>query len=167
MNRITNHLPLHLLRPALGYLAFAVVIATVTATFLAPSTASATIAAPAHVGPSCEPSPETGLEARAAKETKTPAKAKKTRKSASKKNLTGKLNINTATSEQLQLLPGVGPAKADRVVAFRKANGAFKRVKDLRRVKGFGYKSLQKLEKYLATSGATTLQASSEATASK
>jgi competence protein ComEA len=163
MNRIKNHLPLHLLRPALAYLAFAVVIATITATFLAPSTASATIAAPADTAPSCEP---TVLEARAAKKTAA-AKAPAKKRSTSKKNLTGKLNINTATSEQLQLLPGVGPAKADRVVAYRKSNGPFKRVKDLRRVKGFGYKSLQKLEKHLATSGATTLQASSDPTAAK
>lgn len=166
MNRIKTNL--HLLRPALAYLAFAVVVATITATFLAPSTASATIAAPSDTGPSCEP---TTLEARAAKKTaaaaKAPAPAKKNKKSTSKKNLTGKLNINTATSQQLQLLPGVGPSKAERVVAYRKANGAFKRVKDLRRVKGFGYKSLQKLEKYLATSGQTTLQAGSDATASK
>ena len=164
MNRIKNHLPLHLLRPAVAYLAFAVVIATITATFLAPSTASATIAAPADTAPSCEP---TVLEARAAKKTPAAAKAPAKKKSTSKKNLTGKLNINTATSEQMQLLPGVGPAKADRVVAYRKSNGPFKRVKDLRRVKGFGYKSLQKLEKHLATSGPTTLQAGSDPTATK
>ena len=42
----------------------------------------------------------------------------------SRKEMTGKLNLNTATEEQLMLLPSVGPAKADRIVAWRKKNGA-------------------------------------------
>src|SRR6187549_90148 len=63
-----------------------------------------------------------------------------------KKAVTGKLNLNTATAEQLMLLPGVGPSKAELVVAFRGKHGPFKRVADLRKVKGFGYKTLKKLE---------------------
>ena len=72
-------------------------------------------------------------------------------------NLTGKLNLNTATELQLMMLPTVGPAKADRVVAWRKKNGGFKRVADLRRVKGFGYKTFKRLEPYLDIRGDTTL----------
>lgn len=72
-------------------------------------------------------------------------------------SLSGKLNLNSATSDQLQLLPGVGPSKADRIVAWRKKNGAFKRVADLRKVKGFGYKTLKKLEAYLDVKGDNTL----------
>lgn len=75
------------------------------------------------------------------------------------KSVSGKLNLNTATAEQLVLLPGVGPSKADRVVAFRAKYGPFKRVADLRRVKGFGYRSLKKLEPYLDIKGDTTLRA--------
>jgi competence ComEA-like helix-hairpin-helix protein len=75
----------------------------------------------------------------------------------SHKDLTGKLNLNTATEEQLMLLPAVGPAKADRIVAWRKKNGGFKRVADLRHVKGFGYKSFKKLEPFLDIKGDTTL----------
>jgi competence ComEA-like helix-hairpin-helix protein len=75
----------------------------------------------------------------------------------SKKELSGKLNLNTASEEQLQLLPTVGPAKAERIVAWRKKNGSFKRPADLRKVKGFGYKTLKRLEPYLDISGETTL----------
>lgn len=77
--------------------------------------------------------------------------------SRAKRELTGKLNLNTATEEQLQLLPTVGPAKAERIVAWRKKNGGFKRPADLRKVKGFGYKTLKRLEPYLDVSGETTL----------
>ena len=77
----------------------------------------------------------------------------------SHKELTGKLNLNTATEEQLMLLPSVGPAKADRIVAWRKKNGAFRRTADLRRVKGFGYKTFKRLEPFLDIKGDTTLAA--------
>jgi len=75
------------------------------------------------------------------------------------KQISGKLNLNTANEEQLQLLPTVGPAKAERIVAWRAKNGGFKRVADLRRVKGFGYKTFKKLEPYLDIKGDTTLSA--------
>lgn len=71
--------------------------------------------------------------------------------------LTGKLNLNTATEDQLMLLPTIGPAKAERIVAWRKKNGSFRRIADLRRVKGIGYKSFRKLEPYLDVQGPTTL----------
>lgn len=75
----------------------------------------------------------------------------------SKQSVTGKLNLNTATEDQLMLLPSVGPAKAERIVAWRKKNGGFKRVADLRRVKGFGYKTFKRLEPLLDIKGETTL----------
>ena len=75
------------------------------------------------------------------------------------KQLSGKLNLNAANEEQLQLLPTVGPAKAERIVAWRSKNGGFKRIADLRRVKGFGYKTFKKLEPYLDIKGDTTLTA--------
>ena len=75
------------------------------------------------------------------------------------KQLTGKLNLNTANEDQLQLLPTVGPAKAERIIAWRAKNGGFKRTADLRRVKGFGYKTFKKLEPFLDIKGDTTLAA--------
>ena len=74
-----------------------------------------------------------------------------------KKELTGKININTATEDQLMLLPTVGPAKAERVVTWRKKNNGFKRIADIRRVKGFGYKTFKRLEPYLDIKGDTML----------
>jgi competence ComEA-like helix-hairpin-helix protein len=74
-----------------------------------------------------------------------------------KKEVTGKLNLNTATEEQLMLLPSVGPSKAERVVTWRKKNGGFKRTADIRRVKGFGYKTFKRLEPFLDIRGDTTL----------
>lgn len=77
-----------------------------------------------------------------------------------KKSVTGKLNLNTATVEQLVLLPGIGPSKAEQIVSFRGKHGPFKRVADLRKVKGFGYKTLKKLEPFLDVKGETTLAGS-------
>lgn len=73
------------------------------------------------------------------------------------KTLRGKLNLNTATEAELVMLPGVGPAKARRIIESRTKEGRFRRVRDLRRVKGIGAKTLQKLEPYLTVEGTTTL----------
>ncbi len=67
------------------------------------------------------------------------------------------VNVNSATVEQLQLLPNVGPALAQRIVEHREQNGQFKAAEDLMLVKGIGEKSFEKLRPYVATSGATTL----------
>ena len=80
-----------------------------------------------------------------------------TRAKSAHKELSGKLNLNTASEDQLMVLPSVGPAKAERIVTWRKKNGGFKRTADLRRVKGFGYKTFKKLEPYLDIKGDTTL----------
>jgi competence protein ComEA len=69
---------------------------------------------------------------------------------------TGTVNLNEASEEQLQLLPGVGPAKAAAIVAWRTKHGRFKKLDDLTRVKGFGRKTLQKLRTSLALTGPTT-----------
>lgn len=69
----------------------------------------------------------------------------------------GVVNVNTATSEQLQLLPGIGPALAERIIAFREANGPFEKADELVAVRGIGEKSLTKLRPYVVTSGTTNL----------
>jgi competence protein ComEA len=70
----------------------------------------------------------------------------------------GVVNLNTASEEELQLLPGVGASKASAIVAWRKKYGGLKKVDDLTKVKGFGHKSLKKLRPYLAVSGETTMK---------
>lgn len=80
-----------------------------------------------------------------------------TRAKPSRKALEGKLNLNTATVDQLMALPAVGPAKAERIVTWRKKQGGFKRIADLRRVKGFGYKTFKRLEPFLDVAGENTL----------
>jgi competence protein ComEA len=60
-----------------------------------------------------------------------------------------KLDLNTATGPELDRLPGIGPAKALRILEFRARHGGFKRLIDLRRVKGFGKKTVDRLAPYL------------------
>ncbi len=71
----------------------------------------------------------------------------------------GKVNINTASAQQLQMLPGVGPSLADRIVEYRKANGDFKSIEQLALVRGIGEKKCEALKPYLGLSGETTLAA--------
>ncbi len=69
---------------------------------------------------------------------------------------TGVVNLNTATPKQLAWLPGIGPSRAQRIVAYR-AKHPFKKVLHLARVKGIGLKTVRRLRPYLAVRGATTL----------
>jgi competence protein ComEA len=55
------------------------------------------------------------------------------------------VNLNSASEEQLQTLPGVGPSRAKAIVAFRAAHGGFTSVSQLMRIKGFGRAMLQRL----------------------
>ena len=64
------------------------------------------------------------------------------------------VNINTATKDELIALQGIGPAKAQAIVDYRKQNGPFKSVDDLRNVKGIGAKRLEKLRADITVGGA-------------
>jgi len=70
----------------------------------------------------------------------------------------GVVNVNSATAEELALLPGVGPTKAQAIIRYRTEHGAFKRVEDLAAVKGIGEKGLEKLRPHVALEGKTTAQ---------
>jgi competence ComEA-like helix-hairpin-helix protein len=70
---------------------------------------------------------------------------------AKKKPPPAPINLNTATSEELQLVPGIGPATADKILQMRKSYGAFKSVDDLLAIRGIGAKRLEKMRKYLTT----------------
>jgi len=56
-----------------------------------------------------------------------------------------KLNINTATAEQLQLLAGIGPVLAQRILDYRQENGEFRSVSELTMVKGIGLSLLDQI----------------------
>lgn len=73
-------------------------------------------------------------------------KSRKSRKSksASNKSDTFRININTATVDQLQSLKGIGPKTAARIIAHRKRVGGFKSLEDLLQIKGIGPKTLNK-----------------------
>lgn len=53
-----------------------------------------------------------------------------------------KININTATAEELETLKGIGPAKAEAIVSYREQNGPFSSVEELVNVTGIGEKTL-------------------------
>ena len=57
----------------------------------------------------------------------------------------GKINLNTATSEQLQTISGIGAKRAEDIVAYRESHGGFQSVGDLKNVSGIGDKTLDKI----------------------
>lgn len=64
------------------------------------------------------------------------------------------VNINTATVEELESVKGIGPSKAKAIVDYRSKNGPFKSLDDLKEVKGFGDKSVDKLRGELSAGDA-------------
>lgn len=73
------------------------------------------------------------------------------------------VNLNTATVEQLDAVKGIGTGKAKAIVEYRNKNGQFKSVDDLKNVKGFGAKSVDKLRSELSISGDSTVPAAAPA----
>ena len=68
----------------------------------------------------------------------------------SKKDFKGTVHLNTASAEQLMQLTGVGPKMAERILAYRKANGPFSSIAQLTEVKGIGPKKFEKMRAHLA-----------------
>ncbi|MBN1933873.1 MAG: helix-hairpin-helix domain-containing protein [Anaerolineae bacterium] len=63
----------------------------------------------------------------------------------------GVVNINEATLEQLDTLPGIGPAIAERIIKYRAENGPFEIAEDLMNVKGIGPTTFEKLKDKITT----------------
>ena len=61
-----------------------------------------------------------------------------------------RININTATSQELQTLPRIGPALAQRIIEYRQIAGGFSTVDDLTNVRGIGEKTLEKIRHLVA-----------------
>jgi comEA protein len=63
--------------------------------------------------------------------------------------LTIQISVNAASSEELETLPGIGPALAARIIEYRHTHGNFERLEDLKNVRGIGKKLFAKIEPYL------------------
>jgi comEA protein len=61
-------------------------------------------------------------------------------------SIDGKININTASADELGLLPGIGPAYAERIVDYRIDNGPFPSTADVQNVTGIGPKTFEKIK---------------------
>ena len=60
-------------------------------------------------------------------------------------SIINKININTADKNELTKITGIGPSKAEKIIAFREMNGRFKSKEDLLQIKGIGKKTLEKI----------------------
>ncbi len=65
----------------------------------------------------------------------------------------GKININTASAEELSMLPGIGITYAERIVEYRTKHGPFLSVEDLTNVKGIGDSRFEAIKEYVTVGG--------------
>jgi comEA protein len=65
------------------------------------------------------------------------------------KSILTKVKVNSASVEELVLLPGIGKKTAEKIIEYRKSNGKFNSANDLLNVSGIGEKKLEKIKSYL------------------
>lgn len=65
----------------------------------------------------------------------------------------GPVNINTATQDELEGLPGIGPAIAQRIILYRETNGAFTSIEDIQKVEGIGQKKFEAIMYLITVAG--------------
>ena len=73
------------------------------------------------------------------------------------------VNINSATKEQLETLDGIGPVKAQAIIDYRKKNGPFKTLEDLKKVDGIGDATFDKVRKDIMLTGTTKVDSPAKA----
>jgi len=72
------------------------------------------------------------------------------------------VNLNTASKAELEAVKGIGPKKAEAIIDYRKKNGSFRTVDELKNVKGFGDKSVANMRSELAVNGAAPAKANAK-----
>jgi competence protein ComEA len=88
----------------------------------------------------------------------TPARARGSVVKPARATASSPVNLNTATTNDLQTLPGIGKSTAARILEYRQKNGGFRKIEDLMNVKGIGEKSFLKLKPLITlTAKATAL----------
>lgn len=86
------------------------------------------------------------------KQSKTTEKSQNTTSistNATGKNQNTKVNINTATQTELETLPGIGPSTASKIVSYRKENGKFKSIEEIKKVNGIGESKYKKIKELI------------------
>ncbi|KIG13676.1 Competence protein [Enhygromyxa salina] len=71
--------------------------------------------------------------------------------------LEGQVNINTASAAELELLPGIGPSIAARIISYRETH-KYQQRNNIMRIRGIGQKTFAKIKDYLIVEGETTLR---------
>jgi competence protein ComEA len=76
---------------------------------------------------------------------------------AEKSQLEGVVNLNTASADELRLIPGIGPARIRNILAYRR-NHPFRTIEELARIKGIGRRMVRRWRRHLAVSGPSTAE---------
>ena len=115
--------------------------------------APTTTATSAPISPVSSPSAKASSKASAKTNGHTTAKATGNAKSGKGGKFTdpsqGSVNINTASAEELQRIPGIGPAMAERILDFRKTSGKFTATEDMLQISGIGEKKFAKMQPFV------------------